>query len=464
MPAVRANASRSTLVGSPPGQSCWNRGPWGTAYPGFWPCRNQFIIEPAHPPPACWNRFRRESAHPVSRSWLVRPSCWTWTLDGHDTDSSANRIYLDQSQTQPESTEVVTVGTESNPQGPFPSGIEVAVDASPSGASSPQNRCATDIPDDFPEGTSHSGTPQGSGGPGNPGPMDMDTDDRSSMNWTPATQGSADQPALTGTQSLVTMATSLGQTHAPARDTRQGSQVTCQNSDPSQRAGVIGGISTQLWKLHQLSTLCLWVETQQCLQVHLLVFLQCNYSPVWRCPLLAWICNGETWRHRMILFRRDCLRCGRTISTSCNLRSLYPWVSKFLLQHWYRHHKRLFNSQQLRLRVSRPRMLSWWHQPCGRWCRSWFNSNNAWVPFQEAQELQEWDVHQRQLMIRQGFLPHLRWPMFLSGHHWHLLSWDLLRGLEQKNMSICSIWMFSLHSALQIVIHLLLTIISPSSP
>ena len=126
----------------------------------------------------------------------------------------------------------------------------------------------------------------------------------------------------------------------------------------------------------------------------------------------------ETRRHRMILFRQDCHRCGRTISTSCNLRSLYPWVSKFLLQHWYRHHNHLFSSQQhrLQLRVSKPRMLSWWLRPCGRWCHPWFNSNNAWVPFQEGQELQEWDVHRQQLlqcyrlgylglMLHQGFFP-----------------------------------------------------------
>ena len=60
------------------------------------------------------------------------------TLGSHDTDSSANRMYLDQTQTQPESTEIVTVGTESSPQGLSPLGIEIAVDASPSGAGSPQ--------------------------------------------------------------------------------------------------------------------------------------------------------------------------------------------------------------------------------------------------------------------------------------------------------------------------------------
>ena len=174
------------------------------------------------------------------------------TLGGHDTDSSANRMYLDQSQTQPESTEIVTVGTQSNPRGPFPWGIEVAMDASLSGAGSPQNRCVTDIPDGFPEETSHSGTPQGSGSP-----------------WEPGSYGYRHkrlcQPAITGTQPLVAMATAPGQTHAPASgtrqgphttcqplvpasDTRQGSQATCQNSDPSQRAGSTGDVSTQAMK------------------------------------------------------------------------------------------------------------------------------------------------------------------------------------------------------------------------
>ena len=304
------------------------------------------------------------------------------TLCGHDTDSSANRMYLDQSQTQPESTKIVTVGTESSPWGPSPLGIELTMDTSPSGAGSPQNRCATDIPDGFPEG-SHSGTPWGSGSPGNPGLMDIDTDDCSSLNRTPATQGSAGQPALTGTQPLVAMATSLAQTR--------------QNSGPFQ--------CVFEWK-HSL----VFEYIYQCFYDAITV--QCGVALYWHGYAM------ETRRHRMILFRQDCHRCGRTISTSCNLRSLYPWVSKFLLQHWYRHHNHLFSSQQhrLQLRVSKPRMLSWWLRPCGRWCHPWFNSNNAWVPFQEGQELQEWDVHRQQLlqcyrlgylglMLHQGFFP-----------------------------------------------------------
>ena len=95
---------------------------------------------------------------------------------------------------------------------------------------------------------SHSGTPRGSGSPGNPGPMDIDTDDCSSPNWTPATQGSAGQAAFTGTQPLVAVATIPGQTRVPASHNWQGSQATFQNSDPCQRAGSTGGVSTQAMK------------------------------------------------------------------------------------------------------------------------------------------------------------------------------------------------------------------------
>ena len=263
----------------------------------------------------------------------------------------------------------------------------------------------------------------------------------------------------------------LRQQAARGRDHRPRVRTVIHFSGPV----LLAAFQPRLWNLHQWSTfLCLRVETRQCLGVHLPVLLQCNHSPVWRCPLLAWICNGETRRHRMILFRRDWHKCGQMISTS---GSLYPWVSKFLLLHRYRFHNHLFSSQQhlLLLRVSKPRMLSWWLRPCGKWCRSWFNSNNALVLFREGQELPEWDIHRQQLLqcyrlgypgliIVRGFLPHLRWPMFLSTHHWHLLSWDLLHRLEHKDMFICNIRMFSLHSALQIVIHLVLTIVRPSSP
>ena len=307
------------------------------------------------------------------------------TLDGHDTVSSVNQMYLDQSQTQPESTEIVTVGTENNPRGPFPSGIEVAVDASPSGAGSPQNRCATDIPDGFPEGTSHSGTPRGSGGSGNPGPMDIDTDDRSSTNRTPATQGSADQSALMVTQPLVAMATSLDQTRAPASgthqgpqamcshlaaasDTRQGSQTTCQSSDSSQRAGVTGGVSTQAMKTPPVvNIVSLSGNTAVSSSTSTSVSTMQSESS------MALPATGMDMQWRDPRAQNDPLSSGlpqmwQTISTSCNLRSFYPWVSKIFLWHRCRHHNRLFNSQQhrLRLRVSRPRMLSWWHRPCGR--------------------------------------------------------------------------------------------------
>ena len=226
-----------------PGQSCWNRGPWerrtqdsghaGTC--SSWNRRthdqpagtdsyvnrrtldhgHDWSVRPAGPVPhgdegtqeirsvtvSPWNRLtvnigsagtgsslHQRTLNHLAPSEDASPAgtdpTGQRTLGGHDRDSSANRMYLDQSQAQPESTEIVNVGTESRPQGPFPSEIEVAVDASPSGAGSPQNRCATDIPDGFPEGMSHSGTPRGSGGPGNPGPMDTDTDDRSSTNRT----------------------------------------------------------------------------------------------------------------------------------------------------------------------------------------------------------------------------------------------------------------------------------------
>ena len=53
-------------------------------------------------------------------------------------------------------------------------------------------------------------------------------------------------------------------------------------------AGITGHVSEQ-WSF----SVCLRVETQHGLRAHLPVLLQCNHTLVWRCPLLAWICNGD---------------------------------------------------------------------------------------------------------------------------------------------------------------------------
>ena len=116
----------------------------------------------------------------------------------------------------------------------------------------------------------------------------------------------------------------------------------------------------------------------------------CIIHPAWWCPLPAWMCSTDhqTWQLRWEPATcnskcRTSIGSNHHISVHWTRRCCFPdhsWSSspQLLLVHW----------------ASRPRMLSPWRKPCGRWWIPFCDNSNVW--FILAMDLE----HPRHLFTR----------------------------------------------------------------